>query len=376
MEMNNGLNIDISRPAPLYLQVKQNILQLIDRGELKDGDRLPPEIELARICNLSRGTVRMALSELAREGLVSRSPKRGSFLTLEKSDTSARIGVLSPLFVAHNSSFPDFFQAELVSGIREGALKKGATLLFLPNVQERWSANCRSFSDNPDVLLFLIPRKSDISLICEIERTKTPCIALSAAVGNNFNYVASANFKGSVQAMEYLFSLGHRRIGLVINSFEGFDAQERYDGYRRALKNKSIPFEKELVRVVKEVDSTRWQKAAAKATAEILKTGKPTAIFAPGSNLALGAKEAIEEAAQALQMSAESFAKKIIAQFCKTIKFAVDSALQKIHENPVYTIKELLSDRTLKPESFGVIGGPAEALRGHLQREFIVYKYL
>jgi len=80
--------------------------------------------------------------------------------------------------------------------------------------------------------------------------------------------------------------------------------------------------------------------------------------------------EAIEEAAQALQMSAESFAKKIIAQFCKTIKFAVDSALQKIHENPVYTIKELLSDRTLKPESFGVIGGPAEALRGHLQREF------
>ncbi|MGI6383645.1 MAG: hypothetical protein ACOX1G_00025 [bacterium] len=42
MEMNNGLNIDISRPAPLYLQVKQNILQLIDRGELKDGDRLPP----------------------------------------------------------------------------------------------------------------------------------------------------------------------------------------------------------------------------------------------------------------------------------------------------------------------------------------------
>ncbi|MFA7373394.1 MAG: winged helix-turn-helix domain-containing protein, partial [bacterium] len=79
MEMNNGLNIDISRPAPLYLQVKQNILQLIDRGELKDGDRLPPEIELARICNLSRGTVRMALSELAREGLVSRSPKRGSF---------------------------------------------------------------------------------------------------------------------------------------------------------------------------------------------------------------------------------------------------------------------------------------------------------
>lgn len=296
MEMNNGLNIDISRPAPLYLQVKQNILQLIDRGELKDGDRLPPEIELARICNLSRGTVRMALSELAREGLVSRSPKRGSFLTLEKSDTSARIGVLSPLFVAQNSSFPDFFQAELVSGIREGALKKGATLLFLPNVQERWSANCRSFSDNPDVLLFLIPRKSDISLICEIERTKTPCIALSAAVGNNFNYVASANFKGSVQAMEYLFSLGHRRIGLVINSFKGFDAQERYDGYRRALKNKSIPFEKELVRVVKEVDSTRWQKAAAKATAEILKTGKPTAIFAPGSNLALGAKEAIEEA--------------------------------------------------------------------------------
>ncbi len=299
MIIDKSLNIDISRSAPLYLQVKQNILQLIDKGELKDGDRLPPETELARICNLSRGTVRMALSELAREGLVSRRPKRGSFLTLEKPIVSARVGVLSPLFSIQNSSFPDFFQAELVSGIREGALRKGATLLFLPNVQEWGSNNHFSGGENLDVVLFLIPRKDDISLICEIEKMKTPCFSISAAVGKNFNYIATDNVQGSIQAMEHLFSLGHRRIGLVVTA-QGFDSQERYDGYCRALKNKHIPFDEDLVRIIEEPDNTCWQRAAADKTAEILKRGKPTAVFAPGSSLAMGAKEAIEAAGMSI----------------------------------------------------------------------------
>ena len=293
------MNIDISRSAPLYLQVKQNILQLIDRGELKDGDRLPPETDLARICNLSRGTVRMALSELSREGLISRSPKRGSFLTLEKPVVSTRIGVLSPLFPIQNGSFPDFFQAELVSGIREGALRKGATLLFLPNAQDLGNTGHFSGIENLDVVLFLIPGKEDIPLIYEIEKQKTPCLSISAAVGNNFNYIATDNVQGSMQVMEHLFSLGHRRIGLVVTA-QGLDSQERYDGYSRALKEHGLPFDGDLVRIIKESDNTCWQKAAAEKTAEILKTGKPTAVFAPGSSLAIGAKEAIEGAGMSI----------------------------------------------------------------------------
>ncbi|GEM_PF-1291415 len=294
VRMNSDFNIDISRSTPLYLQVKQNILRLIDREELKDGDRLPSEIDLARICNLSRGTVRMALAELAQEGLISRSPKRGSFLTLKKAILSTRIGVISPLFPIRSNFFPDFFQTELVSGIREGALRKGATLLFLPNLQDKSSVNQFFCSNNLDVVLFLIPDKDDIPLIYEIEKVKIPCLSVSAAVGNNFNYVATDNFKGSMLAAEHLISLGHRRIGLVVTSL-GFDSRERYNGYCQALEEHGIPFDERIVRVIDEADNTSWQKAARKAAAEILREDGVTAIFAPGLSLAIGVKEAIEE---------------------------------------------------------------------------------
>ena len=60
----------------------------------------------------------------------------------------------------------------------------------------------------------------------------------------------------------------------------------------------------------------------------------------------------------------------IIEQFCKSIKETVESApLNKLNASPVYTIKELLENRTIKPQSAGVIGGPAKALSKYLEKE-------
>ncbi|MED4188922.1 GntR family transcriptional regulator, partial [Halalkalibacterium halodurans] len=53
----NELNV---KKRPLYKQLKQELIQKIERGELKPGDVLPPERELAKIFNMSRMTVRQA----------------------------------------------------------------------------------------------------------------------------------------------------------------------------------------------------------------------------------------------------------------------------------------------------------------------------
>ncbi len=80
-------------------------------------------------------------------------------------------------------------------------------------------------------------------------------------------------------------------------------------------------------------------------------------------------REALESMAKEAQASPEEFAGMIVDSFCRSIRATIESALKKINASPVYTIRELLADRTLKPRSVGVIGGPAKALAKYLARE-------
>lgn len=68
-------------PVPLHHQVYLDLRSAIDAGELKAGEQLPPERELARRYGCSLITVRRALDELSREHRVERARGRGTFIT-------------------------------------------------------------------------------------------------------------------------------------------------------------------------------------------------------------------------------------------------------------------------------------------------------
>lgn len=68
--------IDRSSPLPVYFQIARDIRQRIEEGEWGIGERIAPEVRLAREYAVSRVTVRQALGELVKDDLVER--KRGS----------------------------------------------------------------------------------------------------------------------------------------------------------------------------------------------------------------------------------------------------------------------------------------------------------
>jgi DNA-binding GntR family transcriptional regulator len=70
-----SLRVDRSSPIPLYYQLAQQLEQAITDGRLSAGDRLENELDLAERFGLSRPTVRQAIQELVRQGLLVR--KRG-----------------------------------------------------------------------------------------------------------------------------------------------------------------------------------------------------------------------------------------------------------------------------------------------------------
>lgn len=65
---------------PVYKQIQNAIRRRIDSGQLRPGNPVPSERELARLHKVSLMTARHALSEMARDGIVERRHGAGTFV--------------------------------------------------------------------------------------------------------------------------------------------------------------------------------------------------------------------------------------------------------------------------------------------------------
>jgi GntR family transcriptional regulator len=74
----------------LYRQVEAILRDQIADGQLRAGDRLPPEEALRAQFGVSRGTLRQALEGLERDGLVERSQGRGTYVGASRRDHTDR----------------------------------------------------------------------------------------------------------------------------------------------------------------------------------------------------------------------------------------------------------------------------------------------
>ena len=70
---------------PLYLQVRDAVLERIRSGQLRPGGLLPSEMDLHRELGVSLGTLRKALGVLESDKLIVREPGRGTFVRSRQS---------------------------------------------------------------------------------------------------------------------------------------------------------------------------------------------------------------------------------------------------------------------------------------------------
>ena len=83
MAENEPLDVD---PRPLYLQVKDALLKRLATDYWRPGELLPSEPKLADEFNVSQGTVRRALEELAGQNLILREQGRGTRVAMHTPD--------------------------------------------------------------------------------------------------------------------------------------------------------------------------------------------------------------------------------------------------------------------------------------------------
>ena len=72
----------MKRPGslPAYVQISEMLIREISAGHMLAGDRFPPERVMAKEMNVSVGTLRKALAELQRKGLLERRQGSGNYV--------------------------------------------------------------------------------------------------------------------------------------------------------------------------------------------------------------------------------------------------------------------------------------------------------
>jgi len=95
-----------------YQIVSRELRRLIDSGELKAGDQLPTEAELAQQFGVNRSTVREGIRQLENEGLVSREGRKR--LTVSVPGSGKISSQASRALVMRQVTFRELWEAALV----------------------------------------------------------------------------------------------------------------------------------------------------------------------------------------------------------------------------------------------------------------------
>lgn len=77
-DLSGKIKLDKTNPVPLYYQLQQEIRNLVVANEVGVGESIPTEEELQKRFGISRNTVRRAIEELIKEGILERRRSKGT----------------------------------------------------------------------------------------------------------------------------------------------------------------------------------------------------------------------------------------------------------------------------------------------------------
>lgn len=111
-----------------------------------------------------------------------------------------------------------------------------------------------------------------------LAKEKVPLVVINRRVevkGLDVNYVAINNFKGGYEATEFLVHHGHKYVAHLAGDMRVQCAQERVEGYHRALEKNGVSLSKDYVKVTNFSRKETWVKLEELFSMK----NPPTAIF-------------------------------------------------------------------------------------------------
>lgn len=121
--------------------------------------------------------------------------------------------------------------------------------------------------------------------------TNSPLVTIDPCDGGNFPSVLATNYQGTLEAVRYLVSLGHRRIGFIGGRHSLLSARQRRQGYEEALREAGLPVLPELY-----VEGDYSRETALIGARQLLALPeRPSAIMGANDQSAMAVLEAAKE---------------------------------------------------------------------------------
>jgi len=239
--------------------------------------------------SISAETRELVLATAAKLGYRPRTPKSARKDNLRKN--------IAIVFNNRLSSLTDDpFYGQVIAGIEQIVSPKNYNLFFR-TVTGHLSSDLEKIetliNDEKLAGIILAGYEIDEQLVKQIKKNRLPLVLVDSNLyDENVNMVLNDNTTGARAAVDYLISLGHRRIAFVGGPLSHTSLDERYIGYKQALRRAGIKKNEEYITFCKpRFDADDGYRA----TLAMLKNCRllPTAIFAANDMLAIGAMRAV-----------------------------------------------------------------------------------
>ncbi len=284
-----------TRKQALYRTIYEEQRKKVLTGEYADGERMPYERELCDQYQVDRITVRRALEMLVADGLLEKRAGLGSFVRSPQAAAPVRAPSRNILFVmAKNTndinSNPSAYNSELFYAIEQECRQKNYSL-FYAVLDQNGDLNSLLNGNSFACLLFVsyIPP----AILDSCAEMGLPAICLNNRHPRLISIVPEDE-RGAYEAVQYLQSEGHQRIGVMLGRAEYYSTRERYRGYCAAMRDAGLAMDQQLVL------QGDWTFEGARAVLlERLDQSEPaqlpTALFCLNDMMAIGAIDALRE---------------------------------------------------------------------------------
>lgn len=260
----------------IYDALAQRIRKSILQGDLKPGEWIGSEHDLARQASISRMSVRKASEILLEEGLIERRPGKGLFVR-ENHVATRTVQVV----------VPDLEYDQCVQIVR-GAKKAGAERGVRVQVYDAHGSMeldiqvlrslPRTCPQGAIIASWHHPRFAEV--LYELKTQNYPFVLVDERLKDiEIPSVVADNYGGGYRAGKELIGLGHRRIAFIGNLVAD-TVRARLEGLRDAIADAGLPFDRSLVCDLQVEPTGDWQAAIDRCTRQILsRSDRPSAIF-------------------------------------------------------------------------------------------------
>ncbi|MBF4695044.1 GntR family transcriptional regulator [Fusibacter ferrireducens] len=282
-----------------YQQVKKYIIDFMQAEHLKYGDPIPTESELMKRFDVSRHTVRRALSDLVNEGWLYTMQGSGTYV----SDPNADMNISGKMVGIITTYFRDYIFPDIISGMDDVFSEEGYSLLLgtTKNNSTRERVVLNNMLNNQLAGLIVEPSKSvypnqNIQLYRKFINRGIPVLFIHATYrALETSYVIQDDEYAGYIVTKHLIDLGHKYI-LGIFKQDDMQGHGRYQGYQNALEEAGINTGDDLVqwfttegsrKVASEENIKAWLDENEKVTAFVCYNDK-LAVNVLNSLMALG----------------------------------------------------------------------------------------